>query len=242
MSTTPTPITLVGATGLTGSRALSAILASTHPFNLTLLSRRSIELSPPSGNPQTTHSLRLFSDLSEAPTGDESIVEEGGIYVSCMGTTRAKAGSQANQEKIDLILNGQLAKRAKDDGASMMILVSTAGASANSSFFYPRIKGQLEEQIKELGFERTVILRPATILGTRDESRPAEYAFQSTFRGLRRLGLPMNQFCIDAEDIGACIAHLAANPPTEAVTTLWDNEMIAHAKAYRATLPSSGSR
>lgn len=36
------------------------------------------------------------------------------------------------------------------------------------------MKGEIEEDIKALGFERTVILRPGLIAGTREESRPLE--------------------------------------------------------------------
>jgi uncharacterized protein YbjT (DUF2867 family) len=39
---------------------------------------------------------------------------------------------------------------------------------------YPKMKGELEESVKELGFEHTVILRPGLIVGSREESRPAE--------------------------------------------------------------------
>lgn len=36
------------------------------------------------------------------------------------------------------------------------------------------MKGECEEQVKNLGFERTVILRPGVIVGPREESRPGE--------------------------------------------------------------------
>ncbi|WVQ96409.1 hypothetical protein IAU59_003514 [Kwoniella sp. CBS 9459] len=234
-SATPTPVTLVGATGLTGSRSLSSILSSSHPFNLTVLTRRSLpaELTPSASNKSTTLRTRLYTDLFDAPTDQQKIAEQGGVYVSCLGTTRANAGGTAQQEKLDLDLNRDLAKRAKEDGAATMILVSTSGASSTSRMFYPRIKGELEDAVKDMGFEHAVILRPAALLGPRNESRPSEYVLQSTFRGLRRLGLPMDSLCIDAEDVGACIAHLAAHPPSDKVVTLWDNEIIAFAKQYR---------
>ena len=39
-------------------------------------------------------------------------------------------------------------------------------------FAYTKMKGQLEEDIKALGFDHTVILRPGMISGYREESRP----------------------------------------------------------------------
>jgi len=38
------------------------------------------------------------------------------------------------------------------------------------------MKGEIEEDVKALGFEHTVILRPGLIAGTREESRPLEAA------------------------------------------------------------------
>ena len=40
------------------------------------------------------------------------------------------------------------------------------------------MKGDIEEDVKQLNFERTVILRPGLISGTREESRPAEATFR----------------------------------------------------------------
>jgi uncharacterized protein YbjT (DUF2867 family) len=43
---------------------------------------------------------------------------------------------------------------------------------------YTKMKGELEEAIKALDFERTVILRPGLIVGGREDSRPLEFAIQ----------------------------------------------------------------
>jgi len=37
------------------------------------------------------------------------------------------------------------------------------------------MKGELEEAVKALDFEHTVILRPGLLVGNREESRPAEF-------------------------------------------------------------------
>lgn len=83
-----------------------------------------------------------------------------------------------NQRKIDYDLNLELAKAAKEKGATTYVLVSTSGANAKSFLAYPRMKGELEEAVKALGFEHTVILRPGLIVGQREDSRPPEFAFR----------------------------------------------------------------
>jgi len=40
------------------------------------------------------------------------------------------------------------------------------------------MKGELEEGVKALGFETTIILKPGLLLGDRTESRPTEFVFR----------------------------------------------------------------
>jgi len=54
------------------------------------------------------------------------------------------------------------------------VLISSQGANRTSNIPYSRMKGEIEDDVKALGFERTVILRPGVISGTREESRPLE--------------------------------------------------------------------
>lgn len=100
------------------------------------------------------------------------------MFISALGTTRGQAGSVENQRKIDYDLNLALAKAAKAAGATTYVLVSTSGANDKSFLAYPRMKGELEEAVKELGFDHTVILRPGLIVGSREDSRPPEYVFR----------------------------------------------------------------
>ncbi|KGB78084.1 endoplasmic reticulum protein [Cryptococcus deuterogattii 99/473] len=238
--TTPTAVTLVGATGLTGSHSLNCLLTSPHAFSINALVRRPLSDTPSAANPLTKLTTRLYNSLFDAPNDKDALVEQGGIYVSCLGTTRAKAGGTAEQEKLDLGLNKDLATRAKKDGASTMILVSSLGAASSSYFFYSRMKGQLEDAVKDLDFEHTVILQPAVLLGDRTESRGiSESVLKGVIRGIRKVGLPVDSLAIEGADIGACIAHLAANPPSEKVLIIGDHEIIAYAKQFRAAQAQS---
>ena len=69
----------------------------------------------------------------------------------------------------------------------VFVLISSNGTNAKSYFAYPKMKGELEEAVKGLGFKHTVILRPGLIVGDREESRPAEAAFRNLARGLKGL-------------------------------------------------------
>ena len=109
-----------------------------------------------------------ITSLSPAPT----------IYFSALATTRAAVGGFENQYKLEHDFNLELAKAAKEKGIKTYVLISSASANPQSSFGYTRMKGELEEAIKAMDFDHTVILRPGLIAGTREESRPAEALFR----------------------------------------------------------------
>jgi len=117
------------------------------------------------------------------------------LFLSALGTTRQAAGGVEEQRKIDLDLNYALASAAKDAGVTTYVLVSSVGASAKSSMPYPRMKGELEDKVKALGFEHVVILRPGLIMGNRSESR----FFEAVFRGTASLlGKVSKKYLVDS--------------------------------------------
>lgn len=130
------------------------------------------------------------------------------IFFSALGTTKAQAGSVEAQRKIDYDLNLDLAKAAKEAGVDTYVLISSGSANSESSFAYVKMKGQLEDNVKKLGFKHTVIVRPGLILGGRDDSRPAEFAFQSIAKALRSATPRLTDFW--AQD-AATIARAAIN-------------------------------
>jgi uncharacterized protein YbjT (DUF2867 family) len=95
------------------------------------------------------------------------------IY-SALATTRGAVGGFENQYKIEHDLNIELAKAAKQAGVKYYVLISAASSNAKSMVPYSRMKGEIEDHIKELDFDRTIILQPGLITGKREESRPAE--------------------------------------------------------------------
>jgi len=247
MSTRPTPVTLVGATGLTGSSALRALLSSPVPSAIRALTRRRLDRPVPEGqgSPQTVYENTVHPDLlqlAEAITGDAgpaggavAVGAPGGVFVSCLGITRAKAGGLAAQERVDVDLGVGLARRAKEEGSTRCIVVSSAAANIDSHFTYSRMKGKLEKSLTEIGFDSLVILRSEVLLGHRDGGGHGfgEAIAQRLFRFLLGWGVPVGAFCIDADDVGYCIAHFVARPPKEKVLILPNRDIISIAKAWR---------
>ncbi|KKY15663.1 putative nad dependent epimerase dehydratase family protein [Diplodia seriata] len=169
---------LAGSTGLVGSNILTTLLshpsiAHTSAFTRRALPHTSNKLSPLPASPSPDQDAAALW-----PTLIASATPAPSLYLSALGTTLAQAGNAAAQRLIDYDLNLALARAAKAAGVSTYVLVSTAGASSGSSFAYPKMKGELEEAVRALGFDHTVILRPGLIVGERADARPAEFVLR----------------------------------------------------------------
>lgn len=125
------------------------------------------------------------------------------VFLSALGTTKAAAGSFEAQRKIDYDLNLALAKAAKESGVKVYVLISSDAVSTKSLVPYGRMKAELEEAVKAIGFPHTVILKPGLLLGTRQDSRPAEAMARKIAAGLGSISKSLTDFWAqDADVIG----------------------------------------
>jgi len=158
--------TLIGSTGLTGSFLVQRLLADSAITKVISISRKPLKIS----NVKLTEVL--VSDLAQVPSMETKI--RGELYFCCLGTTIKTAGSQENFEKVDHAASVAFAKIAKAHDAKSFTLVSAMGANASSMFFYNRVKGRTEDDIKALGLRSLIIFKPALLVGPRREFRLAE--------------------------------------------------------------------
>ena len=86
-----------------------------------------------------------------------------------LGTTMAQAGSQAAFRAVDFEAVVTVARAARKRGATHCGLVSALGADARSGVFYNRVKGEAEDALVALGFQRLVIARPSLLDGPREQ-------------------------------------------------------------------------
>lgn len=145
---------IVGATGLIG-RAVIECFGSTP---VTVLARREVE------GLATHHNQRI------APSGrwaDMIASEKPAVLISCLGTTIRQAGSQGAFRAVDHDLVLAVAEAAKLAGTVHMIAVSSVGAAAKSGNFYLRTKGETEDGLRALGFDRLDLMRPGLLRGDR---------------------------------------------------------------------------
>lgn len=148
-------VVLAGATGLIGSLILQALLADPSVARIQVLARRPLGTS----HPKLRVDVVDFSRLPALEPVDEAYL--------ALGTTIKLAGSQAAFRAVDLDANLAVARAAVAAGAERMALVSAVGADANSSVFYNRVKGELEDALKAMALRALVIAQPSLLLGDR---------------------------------------------------------------------------
>lgn len=97
------------------------------------------------------------------------------VAISCLGTTIRKAGSQDAFKAVDHDLVLAFAQASHAAGAQHFITVSSVGAMPASGSFYLRTKAEMEQGLRNTGFQRLDIMRPSLLTGGhRDEYRPGE--------------------------------------------------------------------
>jgi len=156
---------VVGATGLVGKALVEQLLGADHISRIITITRRPMSYSSPKIENQVIN-FDEMEDFASAFRGD--------LLFSCLGTTKKKAGSIAAQRVIDLEYQFKAAKMSADNGVSHYLLVSSSGADVNSKNAYLQMKGELEERVQGLHFDRISIFQPSLLLGKRTESRMGE--------------------------------------------------------------------
>ena len=146
-----------------------------------------------------------FDDLPPLPQAQ--------VAVCALGTTRAKAGSDAAFRAVDHDAVLAFARAAKAAGVTHFILVSSVGANPKASLLYPRTKGEVEAALAAMGFARLDILQPGLLIGPRAERRPVE-RFLQWAAPVMDLALPRDLGSLPAGMVaGAIIALTKSNEP-----------------------------
>jgi uncharacterized protein YbjT (DUF2867 family) len=145
---------IVGATGLIG-RAVTEAFGNRR---LTVVTRRPVEGLAP-------HHAERVAPPDNWP--DIIASEKPAVLICCLGTTIRQAGSQAAFRAVDHDLILAAARGARQGGTAHMIVVSSVGASAKAGNFYLRTKGETEDGLRALGFDRLDLIRPGLLTGDR---------------------------------------------------------------------------
>jgi uncharacterized protein YbjT (DUF2867 family) len=166
MSDSARSVLVLGATGLVGKEILRQLLADPTVSRVLALTRRPIDGVRDGKLRTEVVDLEKLSDHASLFSVDQ-------IFCA-LGTTIKQAGSQEAFRRVDHDIPLAAATLGAREGVKDFLLVSALGASAESRIFYNRVKGELEDALRTLGFRSLTIARPSLLVGEREKPRLGE--------------------------------------------------------------------
>ncbi len=134
---------LAGSTGLIGGQLLELLLADDYYTSVVAVSRKPLGIS----TPKLTNIVCELHELSAALAK----VNANDVFC-CLGTIMRIAKTKEAFRAVDYDAPLALAQIAKQNGATSYLIVSALGANKDSSIFYNKVKGEVEEAIASVGF------------------------------------------------------------------------------------------
>jgi uncharacterized protein YbjT (DUF2867 family) len=170
---------VIGATGATGKDLVNQLLNDKDFEEVDIFVRKPVDIQ---NDKLKTHIVNF-----ENPDEWKDLVK-GDVAFSCLGTTLKDAGSKEAQKKVDFNYQYEFAKAAKENEVEDYILVSAYGANPKSKIFYSKMKGELEEAVRQLHFNKITIFKPG-MLERKNSGRTGEVLGSRIIKFANKLGL-----------------------------------------------------
>ena len=155
-------ILIVGASGLVGGEILENLKITDN--DLILLSRKKLLCE--------NYINQIIIDFEDIDSLDTNLkVDE--IYIaighklSLSELIYIKKNDRKNFVNVDFNYIKKIAEFAKNCGANSIGLISAIGANTKSFNTYLKVKGDVEEKIKLIGYKKIIIAHPSHLLGRR---------------------------------------------------------------------------
>ena len=207
-------VMLLGATGLTGGKVLQGLLGRDEVSQVVALVRHKLP---------TLHDKLAQHEVDFDRLEDHAELFDVDVIICCLGTTIKKAGSQDQFRKVDLGYPMKAGELGRSRGVRAFILMSAIGASSSSTIFYNRVKGELEDALRDLDYPYLSIYHPSLLLGDRKEQRTAEALGIKAMPLVNRLLIgPLDKYRgIEAQTVASAMVNeacrLASEPAAEQV-------------------------
>ena len=208
---------VIGATGATG-RELVNLLINDEDFNqVSIFVRKAPEL--------VHEKLKIHTiDFNEIKKHKDLI--KGDILFSALGTTKKEAGGKQRQYIIDYTYQYEFAKIAAENGVDQLSLVSSIGANPKSFMFYPKMKGELESDVKKLKFKKIDIFQPPILIRQPEVIRKGEKKAISIIQKLNKLGILKSQQPLMVSNLAERMVKTAKTNSKEKVNTYLPKELF----------------
>ncbi|XP_068693317.1 oxidoreductase HTATIP2-like [Montipora capricornis] len=217
---------LIGGTGAIGECLLGELLNSKHISKVVSLGRRnatvpaaySVDQKAEEESGRLEQLIVDFENITMETVGERFIDKD--VFFCTLGTNQTTAGSNAAFRHVDYDYVINCAKVAKEANVPHMLYVSSVGAKSSSWILYLKVKGQVEEALKEMQFAKTSIFRPG-LLDRGDKKR-----FREKVYGLFSSSIPVSKVAkgliIEAE----CFARSKETNAQQPTTVTYENKDI----------------
>ncbi len=156
---------IAGASGLVGSELLKLLIDNDTYDTIHIITRKSL-------NSKSSKVIEHIINFNELDRFEPKTKID---HVFCtLGTTIKKAKTKENFKKVDYDYVLELGKKAKQWSVQKFLFVSSLGASSKSRIFYSKVKGEIEQALKDLSLNQLFIFQPSLLLGARKEHRAGE--------------------------------------------------------------------
>ena len=165
---------VIGATGLVGQALVEQLQQADDFSEITVVVRKKSD------------KLNAYSKVNQLVLdgflllNDEDVAGHSHAF-SCLGSTIKQAGSKQAFYAIDYEINAHFADLIQDKNIHLLV-ISALGANAKSPIFYNKVKGELENYLKQLTIYKLSIFQPSLLIGKRSDVRVFEDMAQTLFK------------------------------------------------------------
>lgn len=150
-------VIMIGATGAVGSEVVRSLLELEAVQTLTLLGRRKAE------GVLDERVVQEVVDLADSSSYGH-LVEGHDVAICTVGVGQPSKMSKADFERIDKDLPLDFARASRRAEVKHFQLLGSVGSNARSRSFFLRKKGELQDELIALKFDRLSLFQPSMIL------------------------------------------------------------------------------
>ena len=209
---------VLGSTGAVGTALTKELIAHPAITAVTLLVRRR------HADPEISQSPRVTQHIVDVLHAEsyESILAGHELAFSTFGVGEPSKISRDEFIRIDLTAVQAFAQQCKKLGIRHFSSLGAVGANPDSSLFYLKIKGQLEQSLISLTFPRLSLFRPSMIMTPENRYGLTQALSLRFYPYLDSLLVGrFNRYrSIKVGDLGRAMARNALKPQTAAVEIL----------------------
>lgn len=199
---------VLGGTGASGQEIVKLLLNYSHFSRVSIFVRRKVDIE---------HEKLDIHQIDFSRLNEYKDLVKGDILFSALGTTKSDAGSKEKQYLVDYTYQYEFAKMASDNGVPHYSLISSLGANKHSLFFYPKIKGELEESVKLLPFNTIQIFQPPSLIRQAELMRTAEKLSVKFFNRLTAFGVLKSLKPLHVKDLALKMINEAKSSQLEKI-------------------------